>query len=374
MTTTSRKGSCACDVHFVGSVPLANASEVMQTLSARLGPWLRRLPDGETGERTNWIQYQEDVIARLPGAEKVGGTGDMRSATAKRAHTGKFRIPVGTRLEPTMLGDLGYALAAIESFNDYAVLRANGAIAPECRFMVALPTPYNIISFCVMQDSAAAVEKIYEQQLIAELSKILAAIPHDQLSLQWDVVHDLQAFDTASLNAAVATGRIPSADLRKPWFTPAKQGIVDRLVRLCGVVPAEVELGIHLCYGSYGGRHFIEPESMAAMVEMTNAVSFGIMRRLDFIHMPVPIERDDDAYFAPLKNLKRPAALKLYLGLIHESDGLAGTMRRHETARRHSKDFGVSTECGFGRMSIDAVPGIMATHEQVMRAIEARSA
>ena len=124
------------------------------------------MPDGETGERTNWIQYQEDVIARLPGAEKVSGTGDIRSATAKRAHTGKFRVPAGTRLEPAMLGDLGYAAAAIDSYNDFAILKSNGAIAPDCRFMVALPTPYNIISFCVMQESAAAVEAIYEQQLI----------------------------------------------------------------------------------------------------------------------------------------------------------------------------------------------------------------
>lgn len=374
MATTGTTGTCACELHFVGSIPLSNASEVMQTLSARFGPWLPRIPDGETGERTNWIQYQEDVIARLPGAEKVSGTGDMRSTSAKRAHTGKFSIAQGTRLEPAMLGDLGYARAAIESYNEYATLRANGAIARDCRYMVALPSPYNVISFCVMQESAAAIEAIYERQLITELNKIISAIPHDQLSLQWDVVHDLQAFDTASLNAAVSTGYIPTADLRKPWFTPAKAGIVDRLVRLGDIVPADVELGYHLCYGSYGGRHFIEPESMAAMVELTNAVLSGLKRRMDFIHMPVPIERDDDAYFAPLKDLKCPTGLKLYLGLIHERDGSAGTMRRYETARRHATGFGVSTECGFGRMSADAMPGMMATHEQVMRAIEARSA
>lgn len=297
----------------------------------------------------------------------------MRSGTAKRAHTGKFRVPAATKLTPDLLGDLGYARSAIESYNDYAILRSNGAVAPACRYMVALPSPYNVISFCVMQESAAAIEAIYEQQLILELEKILAAIPHDQLSLQWDVVHDLQAFDTASLNAAVATGRIPSVDLRKPWFKPAKQGIVDRLVRLGDLVPPEVELGYHLCYGSYGGRHFIEPESMAAMVELTNAVLADLQRRMDFVHMPVPIERDDDAYFAPLKDLMLPDGLKVYLGLIHERDGVEGSMRRYDIARRHCSDFGVSTECGFGRMSAEAMPDMMTTHEQVMRAIEVRS-
>jgi hypothetical protein len=359
-----------CDLHFVGSVPLASAAEVMQTLSSRFGPWLPRIPDGETGDRTNWIQYQEDVIARLPGAERVMGTGDPRSASAKRAHTGKFRVPAGTRLEPAMLGELGYAKAAIDSYNDYAILRANGAIAPDCRYMVALPSPYNVISFCVMPDSAAAIEVAYEARLVEELNRILSAIPHDQLSLQWDVVHDMQAFDIESLDAAVAGGHIPSAQVREPWFAPAKQGIVDRLVRLGALVPAGVELGFHLCYGSYGGRHFIEPHTMAAQVELSNALVDGLKRQLDFMHMPVPIERDDDGYFAPLAKLKRPAGMKLYLGLIHESDGVAGTLRRFETASRHTRNFGVSTECGFGRMSAEAMPGMLATHEQVMRKLD----
>ena len=360
-----------CDLHFVGSIPLANATQVMQTLSARFGPWLHRIPDGETGERTNWIQYQEDVIARLPGAERVSGTGDIRSAAAKRAHTGKFRIPMGTRLEPAMLGDLGYARAAIASYDDYAVLAANGAIAPGCRYMIALPSPYNVISFCVVPQSAAAIEAAYEARLAQELGEILATIPHDQLSLQWDCAHDMQAFDRDALNAAVASGRIPSTADRDPWFQPAKAGIADRLVRLGNLVPPDVELGYHLCYGSYGGRHFVEPLSMVAMVELSNALIGGLQRRLDFIHMPVPIERDDDAYFEPLRQLKSPDGLELYLGLIHERDGVEGTLRRHATASRHCQGFGVSTECGFGRMSAEAVPGIMATHEQVMRALDA---
>ena len=271
-----------------------------------------------------------------------------------------------------MLGDLGYARAAIDSYDDYAVLKANGAIAPDCRYMVALPSPYNVISFCVMPESAAAVEAVYEARLIEEMTQIFAAVPHDQLSVQWDCAHDMQAFDRDALAAAVTSGRIPSTADRDPWFSPAKSGIADRLVRLGNLVPERVELGYHLCYGSYGGRHFIEPLDMAAMVELSNALVGGLKRRLDFIHMPVPIERDDDVYFAPLRGLKQPSGMKLYLGLIHERDGVAGTMRRHATASRHGTNFGVSTECGFGRMSADAVPGIMAIHEQVLRSLDAK--
>jgi hypothetical protein len=44
-------------VHLVGSVPLSSAEEVFRTASAILGDRLRRLSDGETGVRTNWIGW-----------------------------------------------------------------------------------------------------------------------------------------------------------------------------------------------------------------------------------------------------------------------------------------------------------------------------
>ena len=43
------------NVYLVGSVPMANAGEVFENVSAALGPRIKRLPDGETGERGDWI-------------------------------------------------------------------------------------------------------------------------------------------------------------------------------------------------------------------------------------------------------------------------------------------------------------------------------
>ena len=42
-------------VHLVGSVPLDSAEEVFRRASAALGDRLRRIPDGETGPRSDWI-------------------------------------------------------------------------------------------------------------------------------------------------------------------------------------------------------------------------------------------------------------------------------------------------------------------------------
>ena len=65
--------------------------------------------------------------------------------------------------------------------------------------------------------------------------------------------------------------------------------------------------------------------------------------------MPVPIDRSDDAYFAPLADLKLQAGTELFLGCVHAGDGVEGTRKRIAAASRHVSAFGIATECGMGR-------------------------
>ncbi len=58
------------DVYLVGSVPLASARDVFETVSAALGPRLKRIPDGETGDRINWVFWQEKLFAQHPAFER----------------------------------------------------------------------------------------------------------------------------------------------------------------------------------------------------------------------------------------------------------------------------------------------------------------
>jgi hypothetical protein len=110
-----------------------------------------------------------------------------------------------------------------------------------------------------------------------------------------------------------------------------------------------VQLGFHLCYGDLDGRHMIEPLDSTKMVELANLICRSVPRPIAFMHMPVPIARDDDAFFAPMKNLALPAGTELYLGLVHAQDGVEGTKRRMAAARKVVKDFGIASECGIAR-------------------------
>ena len=96
------------------------------------------------------------------------------------------------------------------------------------------------------------------------------------------------------------------------------------------------------------------------LVEMMEVIAAATRRRIDFFHIPVPKERIDAAYYAPLKTWKRPADTDVYLGLLHHAD--AGDKARVAAARKFIDDFGLSAECGWGRTEPGRLPGLLKGH------------
>src|SRR5207249_6191498 len=123
-----------------------------------------------------------------------------------------------------------------------------------------------------------------------------------------------------------------------------KGGILERLLRLSRRVPPDVELGYHLCYGDVRHRHFKEPADTRKLVDVANVLAGSLGRPLNWIHLPVPRNRVDEAYYAPLGELRLRAETELYLGLVHHTDGVEGTRRRIDVAGRFASGFGIATE------------------------------
>ena len=199
----------------------------------------------------------------------------------------------------------------------------------------------------------AELEPFYEEAMRRELEEILAAVPHDRLALQWDT--------------AVEFGMLEGT---QPTFVDDPlAAVLERLDRYGSWVPDDVELGYHLCYGDYQHRHFTQPNDAGKLVAVANGVSARVQRPIQWIHLPVPRDRDDDAYFAPLADRRLHPETELYLGLVHYTDGVEGTNRRIETAQRVVPEFGVATECGFGRRDPETVPRLLEIHATVADAI-----
>jgi hypothetical protein len=81
--------------------------------------------------------------------------------------------------------------------------------------------------------------------------------------------------------------------------------------------------------------------------------------------MPVPRNRTDDAYFEPLKRLVLSPETELCLGLVHYTDGVAGTKQRLATAKKYASNFSIATECGFGRRDPRTIPELLRIYAQV---------
>lgn len=329
-------------IHLVGSVPLQNAEAVFRTASELLGVHLLRLPDGETGPRADWIGWQFAVLERTPGLVPVP---PVPGRYAARPH-----VRVAQNAGPLEIGPLGYAEAARSSYALFSRLKREGVLPQHYRFLVSLPTPLAVTTAFVERGDRAAFEPIYERRLLAELDEIVSNIPHEELALQWDM----------PLEMGIIEGVIPTL-LEHP-----REAIFERISRISRHVPPGVELGFHLCYGDDGGRHFKQPADCAMMVEVANVLIERVERPINWFHMPVPRDRDDDAYFAPLRGLVVHPETELYLGLIHDSDGVEGARRRIEAARRIVQDFGIATECGMGRRPAETIPALLKLHAEIV--------
>jgi methionine synthase II (cobalamin-independent) len=332
-------------VHLVGSIGLGSVDEIFQNIGRVLGRRLKRVPDGEVGGRRHWISWQYPLLRST--AYLVA---DPSGAVHRMSRFPILALADGVKPEEIQFGELGYAREARSSYQDFCAARARGVLPSNVKFQVCLPTPMAVIyAFCREQD-VLAIYKAYERDMVREVAAICAAIPHHDLCIQWDVCHEMLIWDGQPLDMFPKVGS-------------SKEEIIVRLQRMCQAVPTDVELGIHLCYGDFRARHFLEPRDAGKMVELANALFAATKHSIAFLHMPVPIERTDDVFFTPLRELKLPPCAELYLGVVHAADGLQGTKKRIDTASKYVSDFGIATECGMARARTpDLVNSLIELH------------
>lgn len=110
---------------------------------------------------------QADVIKTAKGLEK-GGTRELQGGY----HFQLYQVAPGGE-KSVAFGPLGYASAAISSYQVFKKMRTEGKISTGTRFQVSLPTPIAVVmSFCEPA-SIQAIWPAYEARLKQEISEIL---------------------------------------------------------------------------------------------------------------------------------------------------------------------------------------------------------
>jgi hypothetical protein len=341
-------------LHLIGSIPLDDSEQVFRRLADELGPFLRCMPDGETGERSRWVFFQRKMLLDHPAMEIDPTVPSYKfiqwdGKVVREIEQVRFKPAVDP---DTVVFETGYDKAALASYAIFKRLRDADVISGRTRLQVSLPTPQASGYLYVSGPARETYFAVYERALKTALGNIVRQIPAGDLTIQWDVCQEVLAFEGYFSD-------------RPPHY---KKQIFDMLGRLGDAVPAGVEMGYHLCYGSPRDEHLVQPKDAGILVEMMEGIAAATRRRIDFLHIPVPKERTDDAYYAPLGNWRGPAGTRLYLGLLHHDDD-PGDRARIATARRFVDQFGLSAECGWGRTEPGRLPGLLKGHRIAAEAL-----
>lgn len=342
---------------LIGSLPSDSTEEALRTFGPQLGKYLPAIPDGETGDRSNWTQrlsYQVfnghpelEIIARP--APDADGVEVLRPRN--RQDFWRFRVKPG--VSAVRFGDkgwrLGFARAALDSYFIFKTLREKGVLPADLRFQVSMPIVGSVIRPATFPEPGdiELIYRGYEQALCAEIEVILTKIPAGDLAFQWDLATEV-----------IEIYNQPSPAEREKAIarhTPQVQAVSS-------IVPEEIPVGIHFCFGTFGGWPVFNPPDLGAVVDLANASLAIAGRQINWIHIPTT-DTTDESFYAPLERLDSRGA-RVYLGMIHN---MATFSQRFAVARRFVSDFGIAAYCGHGRMSRDVTPALLQDYHDAIR-------
>lgn len=337
--------------HLVGSVPLADAQTVFRRLSASIGTHLLRMPDGETGIRQSWIRFLQDALANHPAIEIADDVPPFRFVQWDGQlvrEIPRLRVRQGATIGPAAFAS-GYAKMAIESWRDFSRLQEAGLISSQIKFQISLPSPIAPTYNNIVPSQRHIILPPLTQHFVDQVDAIAHSLPAHRIAIQWDVCQEVLAWE----------------GYYEPGPVDFREQTIEVLARIGDAVPAAVEMGFHLCYGSPLDAHIVQPKDTGVMVEMIRSITSRIARPIQFFHLPVPKPRTDDAYFAPLEELHLPEHTDLYLGLVHYEDG-KGDRARLQAARRYARVDGIATECGMGRGDPAKLDALLRSHRTLL--------
>jgi hypothetical protein len=328
---------------LVGSIPMDTPEEVFRAFGGSLGPSLAYLPDGEVGERRFWVDglayrvfngHPELETTRRPAPDENGVENWQ-----PRGRDDEFRFRVRPGVEHVRFGDpgwrLGYARDAIGSYSGFRHLKAEGVIPEHVRFQVCLPLPYSsTIGFFDEEDLERVVPGLTEA-FRAEVANMVGRIPNDELAIQWDLALENRFTERHLERGDVEAARAEAARMTAP------------LRELSSVIPEEVALGFHSCFGTIDGWPSRQPVDVTGTVLLLNAAAAAAGRRVDWVHFPT-VASSEEAWFRPLEDLDVGDA-RVYVGAIHHLHGPGGIEAQLHAVRKVVPDFGLAAPCGFGR-------------------------
>jgi len=300
-------------IHLVGDFPLHSGGEIYELCHAKLDARLLHYPDTH-------IVDGDDISRWLVEAD---GASLLHHARA--------------------------SLEALDALKNAAVLPSG------VRATLSLAAPFQITRFAKTGDRVPN-DAAYAAWLMTEIERIVTDIPSSRTDLAIQI-------------------KLPFADLAEAAGTDTANDtlsdtLLDSVTNIIDAVSETIPVAVHMnCRDGAGFK--IQPEHFANMVALSNRLKGRCVRRIDLVHIPVPLVVSDESFFAPLRRLALRPESRLCLGLIHLSDGLDGAMRRVKLARAGFPEFAVAARSGFAAREPAVIADFLKLHADVASACEA---
>lgn len=318
--------------HLVGSIPGTSPEEAMRLALNTLGPHLRSLPDGETGERKDWIISIIESLRGHPDLDlaKEGDWSDYDK-------TPRFKVRRGHKLLGASM-DFGLVAAAKTGRPAFEqVSRESGRT--DLDYLVGVPGDFDMAMFTLGPAGALRHRRAFTEATVAQITRI-----HDLLG-------DRAVFQLEVPAELVLLTKIPA-----PVHGPLARLFGRWLAGVAAASPEGTRFGIHLCLGDMNHRAFGRMKDVAPMVSLTRAIiaAWPAGRPLEFIHAPFAAAEDPpplaESFYAPLAGLELPADLRFVAGFVHEDQPFSDQRRvlaMIEKLLGGSVD--IASSCGLGR-------------------------
>lgn len=335
--------------HLVGTIPAPGPREAMELALDELGPSLDMLPDGETGQRLNWVKEFIDNLRQHPDLE-LTEEGDW----SEYDDIPRFKVKRGHTLRAETL-DMGYARFYRESAPIYREL-LSGRDAAEMPFQVGIPGDFDMSLFSLGPGGAFRGRRPFTEATVREIREIHAEAG-DGVVFQIEVPAEL-----------VLVARMPGPMKRVGARYMA--GVITKLAR---DAPAGSRFGIHLCLGDMNHRALMRMSDTTPVVLLANSIAkrWPDGRSLEFMHAPfaaaVEPPATDPGWYRPLEKLRLPDTTRFIAGFAHDDQELDVQRGLRDTIENAvGAPVDVSSSCGLGRRQPeDAVAVMRRTAELV---------
>ena len=309
------------------------------------GDRLVGLPDGEIGERSDRYpagdrsQWTAGLAGRLAGEASLFDVVD-EGRTNERGFPVDWDSPsrLRPRVGPAELGDrlhLGYDTFPRRSWPHVERLRTSLG-RPDLRMQVGLPTGFDFAAGFLSPPRALRYAPAFAACVAREAAAVVQSIGARNLLFQIEAPAEV-----------VAAHRLP-----RPAAGVPTGSVVDLVRRL----PADVAVGLHLCFGDLNNTAAVVPSRFGRLVAFANSLArrWPPTHALAYVHLPFaagtsPAPTDPTAYRA-LNRLALPPGTRLVAGFVHEQpplESLEALLATIEQARGAQVE--IAAACGLGR-------------------------